>query len=133
MRSWYAILVDSGAFVAQGFSGGTDACHHNWVELEFTGRNHVFPTALRWGLRALTVLGFLVCELGITASEAVVRDVTVDLMFVQVLQRERITEKHSAEKIRSLKLSETSSDHPSQLSTERDILAWFELEREKVG
>ena len=45
----------------------------------------MFPTALRWGLRALTVLGFLVCELGITASEAVVRDVTVDLMFVQVL------------------------------------------------
>jgi len=48
-------------------------------------------------------------------------------------QRERITEKHSAEKIRSLKLSETSSDHSSQLSTEREILAWFKLEREKVG
>ena len=85
MGSGYAVLVGSGALVAQGFSGGTDARHRNRVELEFTGRNHVFPTALRWGLRALTVLGFLVCELGITASEAVVRDVTVDLMFVQVL------------------------------------------------
>ena len=133
MGSGYAVLVGSIALVTQGFSSGADTRHRTGIELELTGRNHLFPEVFRWGLRALTVLGFLVCELGITASEAVVRDVTVDLMFVQVLQRERITEKHSAEKIRSLKLSETSSDHPSQLSTERDILAWFELEREKVG
>ena len=85
MGSGYAVLIGSGALVTQGFSGGTDARHRNRVELEFTGGNHVFPAALRWGLRALTVLGFLVYELGITAAEAIVRDVTVDLLLMQVL------------------------------------------------
>jgi len=83
--SGYAVLVGSIALVTQGFSSGADTRHRTGIELELTGRNHLFPEVFRWGLRALTVLGFLVCELGITASEVVVRDVTVDLMFVQVL------------------------------------------------
>jgi len=83
--SGYAVLVGSGVFVAQGFSGGTDARHRNGVELEFTGRNHMFPAVFRWGLLALTVLGFLVYELRITVTKAVVRDVTVDLVFMQIL------------------------------------------------
>jgi len=48
-------------------------------------------------------------------------------------QRDLINAKKSAEKIRSLKLNETSTDNPSLLTTEKEILAWFELKREKVG
>jgi len=83
--SGYAVLIGSGALVTQGFSSGADTRHRNGIELEFTGRNHVLPAALRWILLALTVLFFLLGELGITAAEAVVRNVTVDLMLMQVL------------------------------------------------
>ena len=83
--SGYAVLVGSGAFVAQGFSGGTDAHHRSGVELEFTDRNHMFPAALRWSLLALTVLVFPLGDLRITAAKAIVRDVTVDLLLMQVL------------------------------------------------
>jgi hypothetical protein len=83
--SWYAVLVDSGAFVTQGFSSRTDTRHRNGIELEFTGRNHLFPTGLRWGFLALTVLVFLLGELRITTAESVVRDVTVDLLLMQIL------------------------------------------------
>ena len=85
MGSGYAVLVGSSALVTQGFSSGTDTRHRNGVELEFTGGNHLFPAAFRWSLLALTVLRFLLGELGITAAETVVRDVTVNLLFMQIL------------------------------------------------
>jgi hypothetical protein len=65
MGSGYAVLIGSGALVTQGFSSGADTRHRNGVKLEFTGWNHLFPAALRWSFLALTVLLFLLGELGI--------------------------------------------------------------------
>ena len=80
-----AVLVGSGALVREGLVRRADANQVHRVELEFTGRNDVFPAGVRLVLMALAILVFLMGELGITAAELVVRHIAVDLAFMQVL------------------------------------------------
>src|SRR5690554_7928898 len=55
------------------------------IELEFTGRDDLFPACVWLVLVTLAVFVFLMRELGIPAAEPVVRNVAVDLPFMQVL------------------------------------------------
>jgi len=80
-----AVLICSGSVVLEAFACRANAGQADRIELEFTGRDDLFPTRGRLVLMALAVLGFLVLELRVPAPESVIRHVTIDLPFVQVL------------------------------------------------
>ena len=80
-----AVLGFAGALVADGISCWTGAGEVHRIELELTSWDDGFPAAFGQTLVPLAVFVLLVLELRISASEFVVRDVAVDLAFVQVL------------------------------------------------
>jgi len=67
-------------------AGWADTGHFHWIELELTRCNSVFPAGVRKVLMPLTIFIFLLRELRIAAAEAIVRDVAVDLLFMQVVR-----------------------------------------------
>lgn len=71
--------------ISKCLAGWADTGQLHWIELEFTRCKGAFPTLVGEVLMPLTVLVFLLRELWITAAEAIVRDVTVDLLLMQVL------------------------------------------------
>src|SRR5690606_39570487 len=81
----FAILSFACALVADGVARRADARQVDWIELELTGRNDVFPAGGLLVLVTLAVLVFLVLVLRGATAEFVVRHVAVDLPFVQVL------------------------------------------------
>ena len=79
-----AVLVCSGTVVLEAFARRANAGQVHRIELEFTGRDDVFPARCWLVLMASAVFVFLILELRIPAAELVVRYVAVDLPFVQV-------------------------------------------------